>query len=321
MSATVDLAALRLDVKNAVAASTGGKGLDSLLACLCEVLPGHEFKLVLSRGGWHRSGGLVDREHARVAGSLQAWADAHSNGDVNTLIDRYADAGYFATRWQGTTHFITASTGRSARAFRQIEVEELCEVIDRCLIDPDWQPDDLEEFLDPLDYPRLDPQPVGAPHLQFRRLLDVPALLSEQRARGNTCSSLERLLDDWDRSSAAENARFCHHWALALRESSDRLGERIVSVKPVAADVAREGEALPVTPNPALRGAVLANQLHRFDRARGYPFAWYFHMLCTPDVSFAVAETVLADIAEGFTYLPERDAQVLQAWGESHYAA
>jgi hypothetical protein len=43
----------------------------------------------------------------------------------------------------------------------QIEIEQRQEVLDRVLFDPDWLPESIEELVDRLDYPRLEPEPVG----------------------------------------------------------------------------------------------------------------------------------------------------------------
>ena len=65
------------------------------------------------------------------------------------------------------------------------------------------------------------------------------------------------------------------------------------------------------------------SDIHPFapvDQAAGYPFAWFFTMLTSARVSFAVGDAVLADLAAGYTYLPERDAAVLRAWAQARYA-
>lgn len=311
---TVELRSLA----RACADTTRDDGIDALVERINEVLPDLRFSQVLTRGGWHRLGGVVDGDYVRVADKLDQWAVQESGGDVAELLDRFADAGYFATRWQGRTHYLTAPLGKAAKDFMQLEIEELQEVLDRFLIDPDWYPDDLEEFIDPLDYPRVQPEPVGAVRYVFRRMVRVPEWLDEGRSTSATDSGggLSRLFDDWERSSASDAQPFCRHWVLALRETPERGGGSRLSGRPVPA---KSGDPLPAL-DPGLRGAPLANALQHFDHAAGYPFAWYFHMLATTAVTFEVADAVLADLAEGFEYLPARDAEVLRRWAQTRYA-
>jgi len=47
------------------------QGLEGVAAALAGQLPGLQFRPALSRGGWHRLGGVVDREHRRVARHLR----------------------------------------------------------------------------------------------------------------------------------------------------------------------------------------------------------------------------------------------------------
>ena len=67
------------------------------------------------------------------------------------------------------------------------------------------------------------------------------------------------------------------------------------------------------------RGALLANRIHGFDRALGYPFAWYFPMLTSPKVSHRLAEAVHAAPMGAYAYLPARDPKVLRDWYEEPY--
>ncbi|MCB1791296.1 MAG: hypothetical protein KDJ24_13445 [Gammaproteobacteria bacterium] len=285
-----------------------------LVERLGNVLPGLRFERVLSRGGWHRIGGVVDGDYGRVAEHIDEWAARESDGDVTRLLDKYGGAGFFATRLQGRTHYLTAPCGHAPADFVQLEVEQLQEVLDRYLIDPDWLPDDLEEFVDPMDYPRLEPEPVGATRFVFRRLLRIPDWRAEREAAYGQDVAQSRWFADWQGSSAASEP-MCRHWVMGLRETVDSNGTSHLVGRPVAADPVSE---LPDLAN-GLQGVELANALHNFDRAAGYGFAWYFHMLATTRVPFEIGETVFGDLASGFTYLPQRDAHVLRAWADARY--
>ena len=284
----------------------------ALAAAVQDLLPGLEVRHVLSRGGWHRLGGVVDIEGRRVAHNIREWAQTESGGDVDRLMEKLAGQHLFATRSNGRTHYLVAPTGTGPEDFIQIEVEEIQEVLDRCITDPDWFPDGIAEFVDPLDFPRLEPEPVGEPHLVFRRLVRVPALM----ASGDGGPKLRRFLADWGRSSAGDSDRFCDHWVLSIREYQDRDGEGRLSAKPVPA----VQEAVPGLPSAEVaRGIGLANQIHGFDRALGYPFAWYFHMLTNPKVSHRLAEAVHADLMGAYAYLPAKDLKVLRDWYAEPY--
>jgi hypothetical protein len=308
-----------LDPSRIAAACSGtrpGGGEGELLGTLKALFPQLEFHRVLVRGGWHRPGGVVDLDKQRVAESLREWVEHESDGEVATLLDKYADRQLFATCLAGKTHYLVASTGERAADFVQLEVEELQEVLDHYLNDPDWLPDSLEEFIDPLDYPRLEPEPVAEPRFVFRRLLPVDALIEALQDGNPAQDRLLRFLRDWDESSAGKT-RFCERWVLAVREYSDQYGIPHTSARPVAADNC----SLPKwAAGEVTRGVALANVLHGFDREAGYPMAWYFHLLAAPGGALQVIPAVLEDHSTGYDYLPPMDLEVLRRWRDAPYA-
>ena len=305
---------LALRVAEACAALPTGADVPALVAAIGSLLPGLEVRHALSRGGWHRLGGVVDRDGARIAEHIASWAEALGGGDIDSLMAQIDGQDYCATRLNGQTHYLVAATGPAARDFIQIEIEELQEVLDHSLNEPDWFPDSIADFVDPMDLPHLEPQPVGPARLVFRRLLPINALLDSTDASPR----LTRFLADWDRSSAGETSIFCEHWVLAIREYRDQEGDDHRSAKPVAI-AAAQAPALP--DGEVARGAQLANQIHGFDRVLGYPFAWYFHMLTNPTVSHQLAEAVHADLMGAYDYLPVRDLKVLRDWYNQPYGA
>jgi hypothetical protein len=302
-------------IADACAATPPAEGEGELMDTLKELFPQLEFRSVLVRGGWHRPGGVVDLDKRRVAESLREWAERESDGDVATLMDKFRGRQLFATCLAGRTHYLVASTGGSAADFVQLEIEELQEVLDHYLNDPDWLPDSLEEFIDPLDCPRTEPEPVGAPRFVFRRLLPVDALIDALRDGKASQDRLLRFMRDWDESSAGK-AQFCEHWVLAVREYFDQYGVPHTSARPVAT-----GErTLPRAAGEAARGATLANLLHGFDGEAGYPMAWYFHLLASPGAAPQIIPAVLEDHASTYDYLPPADLAVLRRWLDSPYA-
>jgi hypothetical protein len=317
MATTTDLEATQtpapdLRVADACATLPEGADLGALIAAIQAVLPGIEVRHVLTRGGWHRLGGVVDLDGRRIARHIAEWAEAEAEGDIENLLFKLSKRRYFATRLNGQAHYLVAQTGPAAADFIQIEVEELQEVLDHCITDPDWFPDSIDEFVDPLDFPRLEPEPVGPPRLLFRRLVRIGDLVRSPDAS----QRVRRFLEDWDRSSAGESACFSDHWVLSLREYQDRDGEGRLTAKPVTTFA---GQVPAVPGDLAARGAALANLIHGLDRQIGYPFAWYFHMLTDKRISHRMAEAVHADLMGAYAYLPARDLKVLQDWYDRPY--
>lgn len=305
---------LDLRVAQACAALPEGATPEDLTAAIQAVLPDLEVRHVLSRGGWHRLGGVVDINGERIARHIGEWAEAEADGDVENLLAKLSGLVYFATRLNGQAHYLVARTGPAAADYLQIEIEALEEVLDHCITDPDWCPDSIGEFVDPLDFPRLEPEPAGPPRLVFRRLVQVGDLTRAPDAS----LKVRRFLDDWDRSSAGESACFSDHWVLSLREYQDRDGEGHLTAKPVSTFA---GEAPAVSSDLEARGADLASLIHGLDRQIGYPFAWFFHMLTDKRISHRLAEAVHADLMGAYAYLPARDLKVLRDWYAHPYGA
>lgn len=289
-------------------------GLTALLERLNACLPELEFQPVLTRTGWYRLGGVVDAEHGRISDNIRQWLERESEDDLDAFVDDNQSRGLIATRLQGQTHYLTADIGDAPEDFVQLEVEELREVTDRLLLPDGWQPDDLEDLLDPLDCQHLDSEPVGPPRFVFRRIQSVPDLL---KSTGDRLSSLKRFMYDWAASSAGKTGPFSQHWVLALRETEGSDGDRYLSAKPIPAKVRSDLDFSSYTGN---RGADLVDVVRGFDHAAGYPFAWFFAMLTSSKVPFELGEAVLADLAADFDYLPPRDALILSAWSTKRYA-
>lgn len=291
-------------------------GMAALEVALKKLMPELDFRWMLTRGHWHRLGGVVDGHYNRVAENISHWAEEESDGDIDELVAKYQDAGYFATQLAGRTHYLTAPVDKNAEEFIQLEVEELQEVIERPLMDPDWFPDSFEEFLDPLDVPRLEPEPIGEPHYQFRRITPIAKLINEEQQGNQQLRDVRRFFQDWNDSSACKDGHFCRHWVLELRQYMDRDGECRLNAKPVCV-FADDLPEIPTT--DSLHGAELANAIHGYDRKLGYPFAWYFILLTRKAANYALAEAVLRDQDGEYDYLPKRDLKVLQAWERQPY--
>lgn len=293
----------------------------SLLEAANRLVPSCQFSHALSRGGWYRPGGLIRPDGTRLAEDLEAWAEAElddCDGDLDALLERHADAGLLATRQSGRTHYFVAALGMGPAEFLQLEVEEVQEVLDRQLINPDEPPGDLPELTDPLHPAVVAAQPVNRPRYRFRRLTDVRQALARQPVPLGGQSALGRFMAEWAQSSAGAQGHFSDHWIVAVREHLDRYRNSV----PHAAPISRHGRKLkPFHWDAQARGTTLANQLHAFDRAAGYPAAWYFHLVAGGITPHAVAYAIGEDLRSEFRYLPEGDATILERWLVEPYAA
>ena len=294
-------------------------GADALAKELARLAPQLCFRQVLTRGGWYRLGGVVGRDGERVADDLAGWVEAQlalRDDDFHALFDDYSGSGLRATRLSGQTHYLVAATGDTADGFVQVEIEELQEVIGHELFAGEVA-GSLEELADSARAAGLPARTLGAPFYALRRVTDVAALLRRVAAQKPEVQGVQRFVDAWQASSAGLATQLCNHWVLGVREYVDRYHQTIVQATPVAAV-----NGLPARFDAAYgaRGMVLNEALKRFDRQIGCPLAWFFHMLTTKAVPYAVANAVVDDIQSGFCYLPERDVEVLKDWLHRPYS-
>jgi hypothetical protein len=284
-------------------------------------LPSMTFRHALSRGGWHRLGGVIRPDGTRVAQDIEAWTEAEvkqCGDDLAQFFDRYAGEQLLATRWSGRTHYFVATYGAEPSRFFQLEVEEMQEVLDRQFIDPSHPPDDLADLVDPARPVTMAPQPVGSPVYRFRRLIDMQQAMAGVSKSFSEQTRMRRFMEEWVAAHGGKPGHFCDHWIVALREHHDRYYHPTSSAAPMA----RNARALKTFAwNLELRGAALANQIRAFDRAAGYAGAWYFHAVAGTSVPHDIAIAVGQDQAGGFSYLPEVIGRLVQNWLANPYAA
>jgi hypothetical protein len=292
-------------------------GAAALARELARTEPQLAFREVLARGGWYRLGGVVDADGAHVADDLERWAEtelAARDDDLGALHEDYADSGLRATRLAGRTHYLVAATGPAAADFIQIEIEELQEMACHALFDADNPPGSIEELVDP----RNDDEacasravPLGAPFLALRRLTPVAQTLARIRSQKPEPQPIHRFIEAWEASSAGAATQFSNHWVLAIREHLDRYRQNIIQATPVAAV---NGAPPRFDGAFGVQGLSLHNALARYDKAAGYPMAWFFNMITTRSVPHALSAAVMDDTQAGFHYLPDRDADVVKDW-------
>lgn len=318
-----ELRPLRLDsdrLSTLCAAITPTADCSQLAACLNRALAPLQFAPRLSRSGWYRSGGIISAEGERIGHSLRQWVEAQGEDDPLALIETYADSGWWVTRLSGTTHYLSAVDPSAAAGFIQLEVEELCEVVDRPLVSEQWYPDDLEEFIDPTDVAAtgVGPPPImetTPPYYRFRRLTPLSESLAPQPGEQRQPSKLQRMLDDWWQSSASQTHSFCERWVVSVTPFLDRYGEQRYTQKLIPVHDA----AMALDDSVIERGSKLAQQIHSFDRHMGYPMAWYFCMLARHKVSTRIAEAIHLDLMGAYDYLPAGDVKLLRRWSAEPY--
>ena len=116
---------------------------------------------------------------------------------------------------------------------------------------------------------------MGSAYYRLRQAHDI-AEAHQNMMSDNYAESLLalRFVDEWQASSAAARS-MSTAFVLRLAQYQDRFGDGRLQATPLTTHV----RALPPLPSGTERGVDLARFLTAFDRAVGYPMAWYFHMV------------------------------------------
>lgn len=292
-------------------------GPTALAKAIGNELDDWKFRHAFSRGGWYRLGGIIDGNGERVSDSIETWIESEldaRDGDLGQLHDDHAGQALYATRLVGQTHYLTAIAGDGHDAFLQIEIEDLQEMRAHRLFAQ--EPASIEEVIDPRHGGET-LVPLGLPFYALRRIQHVGVLLKRMREQAPEPAPIQRMLEDWDKSSAGHTSAYCNHWVIATREHLDRYHQPVFRAQPIAT---LAGEVPEFEATPGTRGLKLQEALTHFDRAVGYPMAWYFHLLTTKAVPHWVAQAVTEDALDGFAYLPPRDLDVVRGWLHRPYA-
>jgi hypothetical protein len=258
---------------------------------------------------WYKLGGVVDMNGKRIANDLIEWVERtylECGQNLQTLIEYTLEQQLIASKQTGKTLFFVVQTGARAEDFTLIEIDKTHEVTDRMLVDENNPPEDLEEFIDPLQ-----PLCIESTGLGHSRYTDVKLFMEVINEHHPVEHPAQRFIDDWNRSSAGQKFRMSEDWIIKPYRHIGRFGEQILNVEIINIHKSN----LPHLEDFAgKKGASLKNILTRFDRHAGYPFAWFFYMVKGKLVSTHSAESVYRDLADDFAYLPERDEAVLRDW-------
>lgn len=296
-----------------------GQNDDLLLNKLQTLIPDYPVRLAFIGEEWYRLGGVVDMAGKRIANELVEWAERsylECGQNLQTLIDYTLEQKLIATKQTGKTLYFVVQTGALAEDFTLIEIDKTNEVSDRMLVDENNPPEDLEEFIDPIQPYCIESFSFGHSRYIYRRKTDAKLFMEVINERHPGNHPVQRFMDDWNRSSAGQKARMSDDWIIRPYRHTGRFGEQIVNVEifnihknnlPHLEDFAGK------------KGSALSNILGRFDRQAGYPFAWFFYMLKGKLVTTHSAESVYRDISGDFAYLPEKDAAVIRDWIASPY--
>lgn len=291
-----------------------------LLAKLQELIPGHKLRLARIGDEWYRLGGIVDTQGNRIAQDLVEWTERtfiNCGKNLQTLIEHAQEEKLIATRQTGNTLHFVVQTGDKAEDFIQVDIDKTHEISDRLLVSEHNLPEDLEEFIDPLNPDCLEPFSIGAARYSYKRKTDVAVFMDEINKYHIEEHPVQRFMDDWNRSSAQQKAVLSDDWIVRPFRNTGRFGEQIINVEIVNT---QPKNVLQMKDVSGKKGTSLANLLTRFDRQAGYPFAWFFYMAKGKLVLPQTGVAVFKDVSGDFSYLPERDVAVLKDWVNTPYS-
>ncbi len=291
-----------------------------LLSKLQALNPDYPIRLAKTGEEWYRLGGIVDVDGNRIANNLIEWTERtyiECGKNLQTLIDHAREQKLIATRQTGDTLHFVVQTGSKAEQFIQIDIDKTHEISDRLLINEHNPPEDLEEFIDPLDPECVEIFCIGAPRYSYRRKTDVSIFMDEINKYHIEEHPVQRFMDDWNRSSALQKAVLSEDWIVRPFRHTGRFGEQIINVEIINTQQKNVPQLDDIN---GKKGTALHNLLTRFDRQAGYPFAWFFYMVKGKLVSPHSGVAVFKDISGDFSYLPERDVAVLKDWINTPYS-
>ncbi|MFZ2172327.1 MAG: hypothetical protein WAW61_22165 [Methylococcaceae bacterium] len=296
-----------------------GQDDELLLSKLQAFNPDYPIRLAKTGEEWYRLGGIVDMEGNRIASDLVEWTERtyiECGKNLQTLIDHARKLKLIATRQTGNTLHFVVQTGSKAEQFIQIDIDKTHEMSDRLLVGERNPPEDLEEFIDPLDPECIEAFHIGTSRYSYRRKTDVAVFMDEINKYHIEEHPVQRFMDDWNRSSALQKAVLSDDWIVRPFRHTGRFGEQQINVEIINT----QQKHMPHLDNiNGKKGVSLHNLLTRFDRQAGYPFAWFFYMIKGKLVSTHSGVAVFKDISGDFSYLPERDVAVLKDWVSTPY--
>ena len=205
-----------------------------LLVQIQNLMPGFPVRLARTGNEWYRLGGIVDCEGHRIATDLAEWSERtfiECGRNLQTLIDHARLSGLIATRQTGNTLYFVIQTGNKAENFIQLDIDRTHEVTDRHLVSPTHPPEDLEEFIDPLDPEYVKATGIGTVRYAYRRKTDVSVFMSEINDHHREPHPVRRFMNDWDRSSAGQKFWLSNDWIVRPFRHTGRFGEQQINIE------------------------------------------------------------------------------------------
>ena len=292
---------------------------EALLRTIQDLSPKTPILLAKTDNEWYRLGGIVDKTGHRIADDLVEWTERtyiECGRNLQTLIEHALDEKLIATQQIGNTLHLIVQTGTEAAEFIQIDIDKTQEAADRFLVNHNSHPEDLEEFIDPLNPEFIEAFNIDTARYSYRRKTDVAVFMNEINQYHLEEHPVQRFMNDWNRSSANQNTRLSNDWIIRPFRNTGRFGEQIINVELINT----QQKNIPQFENIiGKKGLALNNLLTRFDRHVGYTFAWFFYMVKGDLVSLQTGLAVYKDITGDFSYLPERDATILKDWVTNPY--
>jgi len=284
------------------------------------LVPEHTVRLAGISDEWYRLGGVVDMNGKRIANDLIEWTERtyiECGKNLQTLIEHTSEQQLIATRQTGNTLYFVMQTGEKAEDFIQIDIDKTHEISDRLLVSDQQPPEDLEEFIDPLEPDCIESFYIGTARYTYRRKTDVAVFMDEINKHHIEEHPVQRFMDDWNRSTAGKNAILCEDWIVRPYRHIGRFNEQIINIELINT----QNKNIPRLEDIAgKKGVALHTLLTRFDRQAGYAFAWFFYLLKGKLVTPQTGVAVFKDISGDFSYLPERDIAVLKDWINTPYS-
>lgn len=290
-----------------------------LLNKIQALVPDYKVRLVKTGDEWYRLGGIVDMNGKRIANDLIEWTERtfiECGKNLQTLIEHTRELQLIATQQTGNTLYFIIQIGKKAEDFIQLDIDKTHEQADRLLVGEYHPPEDLEEFIDPLEPECIDAFSIGTARYSYRRKTDVAVFMEEINKHHHEEHAVQRFMDDWNRSSAGQSAVMSEDWIIRPYRHIGRFNEQIINVELINTQQKNIPRLEDIS---GKKGVALHTLLTRFDRQVGHSFAWFFYMLKGKLVTPQVATAVFKDLKNDFSYLPERDIAVLKDWISTPY--
>ncbi|NVK18818.1 MAG: hypothetical protein HWE30_08995 [Methylocystaceae bacterium] len=283
------------------------KDHEALLQSIAHVFSDKDVSLAHTKDEWYRVGGLVDENGNQISDNLRDWVESQDVDDILGLYEAFGADALYVTRIIGKTLYLVIPIGEDPLSYIQLEVDEVQEVVDRPLFDDENIADDFEDLIDPIDYKRVEPRQIALPRYVYRTARNMFDL----KMSINRASTFKRFYEEWKVSSAQGNGHFSDYWVLNFTKHKGAFGE-------VSTEIIPKSRQLDLAPDIDFdqigQGQPLGRAIHDFDRAVGYPMAWYFFMLTSKKSFHKLAEMVHDDLMGAYAYLPARDLKILKGW-------